>query len=348
MKKKITGMMLAVILVFSMGTFNAYADEATSADDIIKTENETGENPENKCEPVVTEEPSPLPFIVTENNLNNNEEHPSDVIDQPSVQPDIVSEIVNNDFKYEMPETEYISVQDIVVSDFKKTMFIDETQNLSATVFPLAATDHDIYYSSSNQSVAKVDKLGKVTAVGSGSCTISISCGGKYVGYSLDVKVKTDSINVKSKYIVLKPGEEYDLEAKAVPDKASQSIKYKSQNTEVVAVSENGILKATGNGSTLVLITNDDYTMSVNVIVNTEGAADPQSEIKETDGEPQNTLSDPLAEKIRNSAEEKIVMNNNGKITSEALKALYGTEKTLIVECDGYDIYLNGCDVVKR
>ena len=33
------------------------------------------------------------------------------------------------------------------------------------------------------------------------------------------------------------------------------------------------------------------------------------------------------------------------KISSEVLRELYGTDKKLIIECDGYDIYLNGCDI---
>ena len=54
---------------------------------------------------------------------------------------------------------------------------------------------------------------------------------------------------------------------------------------------------------------------------------------------------DKLAEKIRNSAEETIVAGNVKKISSEVLRELYGTDKKLIIECDGYDIYLNGCDI---
>ena len=48
---------------------------------------------------------------------------------------------------------------------------------------------------------------------------------------------------------------------------------------------------------------------------------------------------DKLAEKIRNSAEETIVAGNVKKISSEVLRELYGTDKKLIIECDGYDIY---------
>ena len=54
---------------------------------------------------------------------------------------------------------------------------------------------------------------------------------------------------------------------------------------------------------------------------------------------------DKLAEKIRNSAEETIVAGNVKKISSEVLRELYGTDKKLIIECDGYDIYLDGCDI---
>lgn len=356
-KKKITCAALLVLMFSCISSAASDTARAVPSDDVIKNEQSSDDNITEKPEEIqvtvadekLNEAPEPVTEAVVTAPEEKQEQHENrDKEDEPfQNQPEPQSIVRPDDMSgFEGLKTEYVAVQDVVVSEFKKTMYIDDTQNLSATVFPSTATDHDIYYSSSDWSVAKVDKLGKVTAVGSGTCTIGVSCGGKYAGYSLEVKVKTEGISVKSKYIVLKPGDEYSLEAKAVPDKASQSIKYKSQNKEVVTVSENGVLKAVGNGSTSVLITNDDYTMSVNVIVNTEGAADPQNEIKENSTDSQNASADSLAEKIRNSAEEKIVVNNTGKITSEALKALYGTDKTLIVECEDYDIYLNGRDVI--
>ncbi|MCQ2464651.1 MAG: Ig-like domain-containing protein [Oscillospiraceae bacterium] len=338
-KKKITAVILSILVVTGLNISAVTAAENADAvpADVMINEDKPEVKDTEKSEPAEenpavseqpSEKPAEIPVIVTEIVYRDNPEQISDGL------------------KYDMPETEYIPVQDIVVSEFKDTMFIDETQNMSATVFPATATDSQVSYSSSDRSVAKVDRLGKVTAVGSGSCIISASCGGRYTSFNLTVKVKTEAVSVSSKYIVLKPAQKYELNAKAVPDNAPQSLKYKSQNADVVTVDDKGVLTAVKNGNTSVIITNDDYTMSVNVIVNTDGKADSDEAVKNDAGNQDYGVSDSVAEKIRNSSEETVTVSGVKTITSETLRALYGTDITLVIECDEYDIRIFGRDIV--
>lgn len=338
-KKKITAAILSILVVTGLNISTVSAEENANAvsTDVIINEEQPDINVTEKSEPAEenpavseqpSEKPAEIPVIVTEIVYRDNPEQISDGL------------------KYDMLETESIPVQDIVVSEFKDTMFIDETQNLSATVFPATATNNTVSYSSSDWSVAKVDKLGKVTAVGSGSCIISASCGGRRTSYNLTVKVKTEAVSVSSKYIVLKPTQKYELNAKAVPDNAPQLLKYKSQNTDVVTVDDKGVITAVNNGNTSVIITNDDYTMSVNVIVNTDGKSGSDKAVNNDAGNKDSGVSDSVAEKIRNSAEETVNVSGVKTITSEALRALYGTDRTLVIECDNYDIRIFGRDIV--
>lgn len=328
--KKITSLVLSLMLVCCSGNVVSAenSDEKILSDDIINESEQQTEVTEIQNEPEITEISSETEIYepVTEENT---------VTELPAV----------NDNEIKMPETEYVAVEDIVVSEFKDSMYVDETQNISPTVFPSDATDQRFTYSTSNQSVARIDRLGKITAVGGGTCYVSVECGGLTVSYSLRVKIKTESISVKSRYIVLKPGQQFGLEAKVSPPGASQVIKYKSQNEDIASADENGIITANDNGSTSIVISNEDYTMSVNVIVNTDGKVNADDSKTNDINDSSIKSQDKLAEKIRNSAEETIVASNVKKISSEVLREMYGTDKKLIIECDGYDIYLNGRDI---
>ena len=328
--KKITSLVLSLMLVCCSGNVVSAenSDEKILSDDIINGSEQQTEVTEIQNETEITEISSETEIYepVTEENT---------VTELPAV----------NDNEIKMPETEYVAVEDIVVSEFKDSMYVDETQNISPTVFPSDATDQRFTYSTSNQSVARIDRLGKITAVGGGTCYVSVECGGLTVSYSLRVKIKTESISVKSRYIVLKPGQQFGLEAKVSPPGASQVIKYKSQNEDIASADENGIITANDNGSTSIVISNEDYTMSVNVIVNTDGKVNADDSKTNDINDSSIKSQDKLAEKIRNSAEETIVASNVKKISSEVLREMYGTDKKLIIECDGYDIYLNGRDI---
>lgn len=328
--KKITSLVLSLMLVCCSGNVVSAenSDEKILSDDIINESEQQTEVTEIQNETEITEISSETEIYepVTEENT---------VTELPAV----------NDNEIKMPETEYVAVEDIVVSEFKDSMYVDETQNISPTVFPSDATDQRFTYSTSNQSVARIDRLGKITAVGGGTCYVNVECGGLTVSYSLRVKIKTESISVKSRYIVLKPGQQFGLEAKVSPPGASQVIKYKSQNEDIASADENGIITANDNGSTSIVISNEDYTMSVNVIVNTDGKVNADDSKTNDINDSSIKSQDKLAEKIRNSAEETIVASNVKKISSEVLREMYGTDKKLIIECDGYDIYLNGRDI---
>ncbi len=263
--------------------------------------------------------------------------------------PDTPAEPFVTDFPYDpmfsMPETEYIPVESIELAEFNDEMYVKETQNLSATVSPMSATNHDIQYASSNTRVATVSASGKLTAVGKGTCRIYVSCDNYSIYYPLTVKVKTESIDVASKFIVLKPGEQFHLEAAVQPAEASQELKFKSNDDDIIKVSEDGILTAGAIGSTSVIVSNEDITILVNVIVSTDkDTAAIQNPEKPDDASGlQNT--DSLAQRIRETDEREITVKDLKCISAEVLKALYGTDKSLTVDLNEYTLSIRGQDI---
>lgn len=319
MNKLISIFMSALIIISMPLTINAYADEH----DI---------NTESVSE--IVEQPITEPDEPTQN-LDISIPYSPDIIDESPVDvPDL----------YE-PVTEYISVEDIELSEFNEEMYVKDTQDLSATIFPANASEQTVRYSSSNTSVAKVSSIGKITAVGKGSCRIYMSCDNMTVYYDLRVKVKTESINVKSKYIVIKPSEQFNLEAKVQPADASQELSFKSNDDSVAVVGSDGVITAKSVGSTSVIVSNEDTTILVNIIVNENGNGTTEQNKPDTDTSGKKDITDELTKQIKESNDNIVKVSGISKISSSALKELYGTDKTLTVMFDDYDLSIRGQDI---
>ena len=319
MNKLISIFMSALIIIYIPLTINAYADEHD-----ISTE--------------------PVPEIVEQQITEPDEPTQNLDISIPD-SPDIIDESpVDVSDLYE-PVTEYIPVEDIELSEFNEEMYVKDTQNLSATIIPANASEHTVRYSSSNTSVAKVSSIGKITAVGKGSCRIYISCDNMTVYYDLRVKVKTESINVKNKYIVLKANEQFNLEADVQPAEASQELSFKSNDDSVAVVGPDGVITAKSVGSTSVIVSNEDTTILVNIIVNEDGNGTTVQNKPDTDTSGKKDITDELTKQIKESNDNIIKVSEISKISSSALKELYGTEKTLTVMFDDYDLSIRGQDI---
>ena len=90
-----------------------------------------------------------------------------------------------------MPPKE-IPATDLVLST--ESIELKETENttVSCNVYPLEATDKTVTWSSSNPSVATVNELGAITAVGKGECVITAQCGTLTKTIRLTVKANID------------------------------------------------------------------------------------------------------------------------------------------------------------
>ena len=316
MNKLISIFMSALIIIYIPLTINAYADEyGSNTEPVLEI-----------VEPPIDEPDEPA---------QNGDFSLPDTIDESAI------DVPN---LYE-PVTEYIPVEDIELSEFKEEMFVKDTQDLSATIIPANASEHTIHYSSSNTSVAKVSSIGKLTAVGKGSCRIYISCDNMTVYYDLKVKVKTESINVKSKYIVIKPNEQFNLEANVQPAEASQELSFKSNDDSVAVVGPDGVITAKSVGSTSVIVSNEDTTILVNIIVNEDGNGTAEQNKHDTDTSKKKDITDELTKQIKESNDNIVKVSGISKISSSALKELYGTDKTLTVMFDDYDLSIRGQDV---
>lgn len=137
----------------------------------------------------------------------------------------------------------------------------NNTQTLTATIQPSNATNKNVTWSSSNTSVATVDQAGKVTAVGSGTCTITATAadgsGVKAECTVTAVQLVTGiTLNKTSLSFSLPNNNTQTLTATVQPTNATNNnITWSSSNTSIATVNQAGKVTAVGSGTCTITAT---------------------------------------------------------------------------------------------
>lgn len=147
-----------------------------------------------------------------------------------------------------------VAVTSITLDKTSLSMQVGDTENLTATVNPDDATDKTIIWTSSDESVAKVDN-GKVTAIKSGTATVTAKCGGKTAECVVTVTVLVSSITLDKTTLSLAVGELAILTATVKPDDATDKNVTWSSSDESIAKVDNGKVTALKIGSATVTAT---------------------------------------------------------------------------------------------
>lgn len=143
---------------------------------------------------------------------------------------------------------------------------VGETAQLTATVKPDNATDKNVTWTSSDESVAKVDN-GKVTAVKAGNATITAKCGDKTAECAVTVTVPITSLTLDKTTLSLSVGETAQLTATVKPDDATdKNVTWSSSNESIVTVS-NGEVYAVAEGSAVISVASGDNRAQCDVTV---------------------------------------------------------------------------------
>lgn len=143
-----------------------------------------------------------------------------------------------------------------------------ESFRLEAELYPedaLAA----ITWTSSDESVARVDPDGTVTASGSGTCTVTASTSnGARATCSVTVGTQPSSLYLSNSFVDLSVGDTYTLTPEVYPENAvNYTVSWSSSNASVATVSD-GRITAVGKGScTITAATSNGIssTCAVNV-----------------------------------------------------------------------------------
>lgn len=169
------------------------------------------------------------------------------------------------------PEVEQvISVESVTISKNTAELTIGETLQLSASVSPSSATNKEISWSSSNQSIASVSSSGLITAIGEGLATITASIDGKKAECAVSVKkayVAVSEIKLDKTDMTLYEGDEQTLTATVLPKDATDQMITWSSSDPSVAIFVSGKVTAIKAGSTTISASVGNYKAECNVTV---------------------------------------------------------------------------------
>ena len=167
-----------------------------------------------------------------------------------------------------------IDVVDIGLNTQNVTIGVNGTTTINATVSPLNATNKKVTFISSNSRVATVSENGLIKGISAGNAIITISSSN---GIKKEVRVVVKEIHatdiILSKTTTsLKVGQEEKISYTIIPNNVTNNrITWKSSNTNVVTITDNGTLKGINPGSATIKckIGNVEKNINVTVVVNT-------------------------------------------------------------------------------
>ena len=133
---------------------------------------------------------------------------------------------------------------------------------LSASVSPEAASDRAVSWSSSDRSVAAVDKTGTVQGLKPGTATVTATAEGKSGTCAVTVKAKAvnvTEVTLDKTELTLTEGETETLTATVKPDNADNlKVTWSSDKTEIATVDGAGKVTAVKAGVAVVTVTTED------------------------------------------------------------------------------------------
>jgi len=147
----------------------------------------------------------------------------------------------------------------------QKTLYINDTINIQATISPKTATTKSVYWESSNTKVATVTSNGKVKTISPGTAIISATTKdgtGQKASCVITVKeknpisVEVSGIKAEQDYVRMTLNDEpVQLQVSTIPYNATnQEFKWYSYNSDVATVNSTGVVTPVGEGSTMIVV----------------------------------------------------------------------------------------------
>jgi len=168
-----------------------------------------------------------------------------------------------------------IKVTEVTLSDTSKDLIPGAGFDLIATISPADATNKEVTWTSSDETIASVDEAGQVTAhkVGEATITATTADGNQTATCIVTVRVPVDSVSLNAKEKAVLPGDTFILTATVSPEDATnQEVSWTSSNTDVASVDEAGQVTAKSAGIATITVTTDDGNKTATLTVEVDAA----------------------------------------------------------------------------
>jgi|GEM_PF-1688704 len=157
-----------------------------------------------------------------------------------------------------------VRVSSVKINPSRLTLALDQTKQLAATVSPKNATYPDVAWSSADESIARVDKNGLLTAVGMGRTTITATADGRERTMAVTVTpvyITSIALSIDRPSLTAGVAGRNTLQVSAAiqPLNATiQDIAWKTSNPRVATVDENGVVTAVSPGRANIFAVSQD------------------------------------------------------------------------------------------
>ena len=166
-----------------------------------------------------------------------------------------------------LQDNEDVKVIGVSLDKTSAELKINESLGLKASISPADATNKDVTWTSSDEKIAKVDANGKVTAVGAGKATITVTTKDGNFKATCDITVKNEEVQVvkvtgvslDKTSVELKINEGLGLKASISPaDATNKDVTWTSSDEKIAKVDANGKVIAVGPGKVTIAVTTKD------------------------------------------------------------------------------------------
>ena len=179
------------------------------------------------------------------------------------------------EFEHLISPNKIIHVESVSLSETALELGEGETKLVTATVSPENATNKNLIWSSSDESVATVEN-GLVTALKEGKTEIIVKSEDGYKSASLEVKVNktpsvihVESISLDKTELDMITGDRVTLNATVLPgDAKDKSVTWSSSDESIVAVNKNGRVTAVSAGKATITATTADGGLTATCVIN--------------------------------------------------------------------------------
>jgi len=163
-----------------------------------------------------------------------------------------------------------VSVTSISLNKTSTSLYVGDTETLTATVSPSNATDKTVTWSTSDASIVTVNN-GTITAIAEGTATITAKAGDQSATCEVTVSEKViyvTAISLDQTSASLNVGATLQLTATVTPDNAvDKDVTWTSSNTDIATVSTDGLVTALKVGSTTITATAGSYSATCEITV---------------------------------------------------------------------------------
>ena len=144
-------------------------------------------------------------------------------------------------------------VSSVKLNFTSRTLNINQSLQLKATVDPTDASEKTVNWESSNTKVATVDKNGLVKAISKGTATIKASCDGKEAVCKITVKKPVSSVKLNYTKKTMYTRQSVQLRATVYPtDASNRAVVWSSSNPKVATVSSTGKVTTKARGTAVI------------------------------------------------------------------------------------------------